>query len=360
MVTLTNATVASQDFYQVRSLRLPLSDVSSDSGPLNPGGNSTDTSPARAKDDATGARVLSSGLIALCAILGFVAFAASMFCGWFFWYRRKYGKGGVVNYRAAPNRPKNRGHSSDISMSSLRSKKAENMARQRSMVDGFSDFEGDSWMGSEGASQTQGTEGNPPALGYGYGMQDTDEELTEDEDRRHSARSSKSLAASSHRRDFSTSTADVELPLASSPEQSTTPLPPGAGTHRRESSVSTVRRDDSPAKITRTVTFDGDVPQPVPYPQPTPEPQPTSTSQSLLNMHGPFPSPSRHPLMRHSDTSSLYSLAPTDFFSMTSGPAVSRTSRDGGSRDNSNTRAHMRRPSPGSRDGLGLLQEEEK
>lgn len=367
MISLTNATVASQDFYQVRSLRLPLSDVSSSSGPLNPGSNATGVPPSSAKDVATGKHVLSSGLIALFSILGFLAFAASMFCGWFFWYRRKYGKGGVVTYGTASNRPRNRGHSSDISMSSLRSssKKAENMQRQRSMVDGYSDFEGDSWMGSENQSQTHEADNHLAALGY---VGDTDDELERVESRRMSDRSTKSHVPSGHRRDLSVDTSgELEMPSADSPDVTLASLPP-AGSHQAEASVSTLRRDGSLAKITRSVTFDADVPHPQPYPQPTPDAFPTSTSHSSLNMTGPFPSPTRHPLMRHSDTLSMYSLGPTDFFTMSSGPATSRASRDGEltsrSRDGNGARSAVRRSSPGSRDARGLasgiLKEEEE
>jgi len=140
LVSLINQSTASSDFYAVRNKHMSLTTVSSTNGKTNP------SNPVSGAADATQHRIVSTTIIAVCSVIGFFVLAAGAFCAWWFWFRRKVGAHGVVEYKMAPP-PEDppTGHKSVNSMSTLRSKKHEETKRQRSMVDGFSDYEIDSW-----------------------------------------------------------------------------------------------------------------------------------------------------------------------------------------------------------------------
>lgn len=147
LVSLTNATQASQEFWNVRILNQPLTTPTS-----SPSGNTA----GAAADSTTGHHVVSAGIIATAAVLGSLGLAAGAFCAWFFWLRRKYGATGTVGAAAYST-------SYDEDQSSAgatrRSKKFISMQRQKSMVDGYSDFDVDSWAdeGKTDGSCPQGT-----------------------------------------------------------------------------------------------------------------------------------------------------------------------------------------------------------
>jgi len=114
-------------------------------------------------EDPTQARkAVSGGIIALSVVLGFVALAGGIFAAWFFWLRRKYGRNGVV--LAASRRRRRKGSSNtggsgtngettgdgldddedeDVVTRARRQKKFRSMQRQKSMIDGYSDFDVD-------------------------------------------------------------------------------------------------------------------------------------------------------------------------------------------------------------------------
>lgn len=148
LVSLTNATQAASEFYSVRNMHNPLTpDATASPNPNASGGVNV---PA---NSATGKHVVSGGIIALGTVLGFVGLAAALFCAWWFWLRRKHGRNGVV--AAAAGRKSSASEPEEMDMATLarRSKKFKSMQRQKSMIDGYSDFDVDSW-GGDGDSKT--------------------------------------------------------------------------------------------------------------------------------------------------------------------------------------------------------------
>ena len=149
-LSLTNVTTAAQEFYDVRVQH------SSYPGQVPTAGTSP-TQSADAAADHAGSQVLSGGIIALAVVLGFVGFAAALFCAWFFWLRKKYGTKGVPAFagRRKGNMGSVDGTDGSIGTDNLelsgaaglgrRSKKYRNMQRQKSMIDGFMDFDTDLW-----------------------------------------------------------------------------------------------------------------------------------------------------------------------------------------------------------------------
>ncbi len=87
---------------------------------------------------AAGRHVVSAGIIAGAIVAGILALAIGAFCGWFFWLRRKHGASGHIGAVAA-------GDNENSNTGARRSKKFMSMQRQKSMVDGYSDFDVDSW-----------------------------------------------------------------------------------------------------------------------------------------------------------------------------------------------------------------------
>lgn len=149
-VSLTNVSTAAQEFYDVRVQHSTYPGQVSTSG-------SAPSQSADAAGNQAGHQVLSGGIIALAVVLGFVGIAAALFCAWFFWLRKKYGTKGVP---AFAGRRKGGMGSVDGTEGSIgtdnheltggaglgrRSKKYRNMQRQKSMIDGFMDFDTDLW-----------------------------------------------------------------------------------------------------------------------------------------------------------------------------------------------------------------------
>ncbi|GHJ86306.1 hypothetical protein NliqN6_2708 [Naganishia liquefaciens] len=149
-LSLTNATEAAQEFYDVRVQH------SSYPGQVSSVGTAPSQSPDAAADHA-GHQVLSGGIIALAVVLGFVGFAAALFCAWFFWLRKKYGTKGVPAFASHRKGGMGSVNGTDGSIGTdnfeltgaaglgRRSKKYRNMQRQKSMIDGFMDFDTDLW-----------------------------------------------------------------------------------------------------------------------------------------------------------------------------------------------------------------------
>jgi hypothetical protein len=149
-ISLTNVSTAAQEFYDVRVQH------SSYPGQVSTAGT-TPTQSADASADHTGHQVLNGGIIALAVVLGFVGLAAALFCAWFFWLRKKHGTKGVPAF--ASRRKGGMGsvdetdgsvvtdnlELSGTSALGRRSKKYRNMQRQKSMIDGFMDFDTDLW-----------------------------------------------------------------------------------------------------------------------------------------------------------------------------------------------------------------------
>ncbi|KAJ9093685.1 hypothetical protein QFC21_006281 [Naganishia friedmannii] len=154
MLSLTNMTAAGQEFYDVRVQH------STYPGQVTTTG-STPTRTADAAASQTGHQVLSGGIIALAVVLGFVGIAAGLFCAWFFWLRKKYGLTGVPVLAGRRGRKGTTGSidGTDGSMGGTdhleltaggsgvgrRSKKYRDMQRQKSMIDGYLDFDTDLW-----------------------------------------------------------------------------------------------------------------------------------------------------------------------------------------------------------------------
>ncbi|WRT63430.1 uncharacterized protein IL334_000335 [Kwoniella shivajii] len=323
LIPLTNASVASQDFYAVRIQRQSLTSVSSDQQAISSGTPSNPGSqPSQA---ATEKKVVNTTVIAAVSVVGFFVLAAVAFCAWWFWLRRKLGAGGVVEYKTAPARPRPAGYKSDSSLSSLRTKKHSSAQRQRSMVEGFSgtDYEADSWMST--------TEGND-SIRLGY----LPEVAEEDDDGRRTRiadkRSSRGSIIDMNGPD-SYQLVDVTDPL--SPRRSRTrsppaPTRPGHDYTDAETGIPTSATSESipltNASFTQTsstvVNSKGirksSMSMSGPFPAPT----------SISHMSGPFPSPAtanntagsvslptaRNPM--RPDVSPMYDIRTSDYFSV--------------------------------------------
>ncbi|WVQ80478.1 hypothetical protein IAT38_002583 [Cryptococcus sp. DSM 104549] len=332
LIPLTNASVASQDFYAVRVKHQSLGTVSTNS---NGGGNVISNTGGGSDSSAhDGKKAANTAIIAATSVVGFFVLAAALFCAWWFWLRRKFGAGGVVTYRTASKRrprPDTGGHRSDHSMSTLRSKKHEETHRQKSMIDGFVDYEADSWM-----SGTEG--GDSIRLGY------IPEALEEGEDEgrgtwgNRSSRGSSMMArdqsagAASGKSRQSAASGDegggVEgVPLVDAMD----PLSPKSESGLLASPVALRRlsmTESDPPTSSASDTFPHNV---APYPHPS-QPHQTHTARSLsMAMTGPFPSPSRmsgpfptpspnrYSSMRP-DSSPMYDIRASDYFTV---PAAS-------------------------------------
>jgi len=284
LISLTNASVASQDFYAVRVQRQSLADVSSNHktgvGAANP--TATETSAVLSPSTgSTSRKGLSTAVIAGVSVLALFVFAAGIFCAWWFWLRRRLGKDGKMGY--ADNAGS--GHRPTLSTSSLRSKKHDAAQRQKSMVEGYSDYE-DSWV-----STTEG--GDSIRLGYLP-------EVAEEDDMAIGPRSSRASSSRLEKGPGDTDLVDLEAE-----EEEVKPLPettPRAGTSKR--------RDLSPS-ANRTLSLATDSPDSTRYPSSYGYPH----SSSNWNMSGPFPSPARQSLLRP-DTSPMYDIRSSDYFTV--------------------------------------------
>lgn len=159
LVPLTNSSQAASEFYSVRNQHQPLTPDASGNVGITP-------------DPGAAGRAVSGGIIALAVVLGFVALAGGIFCAWFFWLRRKHGTNGVVLGAKARKRkgsqPSEAGGASgdgdedevvDVVTRARRERKFKSMQRQKSMIDGYSDFDVDTntmWSADAGDSVTTG------------------------------------------------------------------------------------------------------------------------------------------------------------------------------------------------------------
>lgn len=241
---LTDAAAASREFYAVRTLRQSLQVVSS-------GGGGGDSNGGGAAQEAAQHKAVNVAVIAASSVVGFLAIVAVAFCAWWFWLRRKAGTTGQTEYKMAAFDP-------ETSTDTFRSRKHMETKRQRSMVDGYSDYEVESWRSGYTADS--------------IGLTGVPEVHEEDDPKRQSAWDTgylnHSRGQSLHQ---SLLSADTD-----SPQSTHTPLPDARHPEHRGSlapelldrrSRTSLRVDDSP------------------------RPRPTSLSlDRTLSMSGPFPS----------------------------------------------------------------------
>lgn len=304
MVSLTNASVASQDFYAVRVERQSLSSVSSHNsdgvGAPNPSASTTGSQSN--SGGAAGRKVLSSAMIAGISVAALFIFAAAVFCAWWFWLRRRFGKDGKVDYPALTTRH-SRGHSAAPSTgSTTRNKKHDAAQRQKSMIEGYSDYE-DSWL-----STTEGAD----SIRLGY--------IPEVMEERDGIEMLPRSGSSSVRHPSPRRTSDAQ---DISSEKLRHPSQPASST--------------SPEVPLRPLVDDAlESPR---YPPAYTYPNPS------WSMSGPFPSPSRHSMARP-DNSPMYDIRSSDYFDITPTPtkhgqrARGRTGADLSSRQRSSERDH--------------------
>ncbi|WVW81569.1 hypothetical protein I302_103564 [Kwoniella bestiolae CBS 10118] len=388
LISLTNASIASQDFYAVRVQRQSLASVSSDQQ-VNNGGSPTNPG-SQPSHGAAEKKVVNTTVIAVVSVVGFFVLAAAAFCAWWFWLRRKFGAAGVVTYRSAPERPKPAGYKSDSSFSSLRNKKHTSTQRQKSMVEGFSgsEYEGDSWMST--------TEGND-SIRLGY-LPEVAEEDDDDARRTRAAdkRSSRGSTLGGGITEDPEEYALIDMNDPSSPTPALAPalapaiapgrvrtrsppppLPhgPSAGHHHTDSADLDLPNSASSETIPlASAPYPSTVPPPPPPQQKSRKPSitmsgpfPSSTSMSgpfpsSTAMSGPFPSPGNN--NRHSmrpDISPMYDIRTSDYFSVPPVNSRGREHRRGssgggeGRRESSGRRRSS--PSKGPR-GIEGVQEE--
>lgn len=335
LISLTNASVASQDFYAVRVQRQSLSDVSSDHqsgvGVSNPA--STDTGTQASADSLQSKKVLSSAGIAGISVAALFVFAAAVFCAWWFWLRRRFGKDGTVDYSAAGGRLRTDDAAGGSAMS-LRSKKHQRAQRQRSMIEGYGgeDYE-DSWL-----STTEG--GDSIRLGY------IPEEL-EMEDLAAQGMCNEAMSVKSER-DISEARRSVANTQATDEGEifgderviaNTAPVidPANAtGQRRRESSASTAR----------TLSLGGYQDAAVGRRSPARQASALPSSGSSWSMSGPFPSPAgNRSSSARLDSSPMYDIRSSDYFDITpTATTVGGTQRRGRERSRSNGELVESRP----------------
>lgn len=310
LIPLTNASVASRDFYAVRSNRQSLRSVSSDEasdggqGPWNP----TASSPASNDGGTGGKKMASTAVIVGCSIVGFFVLAAAAFAAWWFWLRRRHGSAGVVDY----NRKSGSGDSSRGSVhsgSTSRAKKHENSQRQKSMIEGYSDFEGDSsWVSETGDSIR---------LGY-------IPEVAEDGEEESKARPAADLEPSPSRTRILNNAQLLDEPIA---------MPIAGGTRDCELSPAGRRGSSPSARLSLAHQSRPSHSQSGPYPS-IPK---SATARSLsVSMNGPFPSTQGPgPANRRPDVSPMYDINTSDYFEV---PGRGRTSQGAsGSRERDRT-----------------------
>jgi hypothetical protein len=306
LIPLTNASIASSDFYAVRTNRQSLRSVSSDEanttgpGPWNP-----TTSPAT-EGSSGGKKVASTAVIIGCSIVGFFVLAAAAFAAWWFWLRRRHGSGGVVNYDRKSRSDVHSTLDSDYSGSTSRARKHEGAKRQKSMIEGYSDFEGDSsWVSETGDSIRLG---HIP-------------EVAEDDEDEGKARPSVDTGPSSSTRVLD-NTSLIDEPIALAP----------AIDNRDRSPPPSGQRGSSPsARLSLAPQGRTSYGQSGPYPS-LPK---SATARSLsVSMSGPFPSNNNlaGQANRRPDASPMYDINTSDYFKVpTRGRSSQRASQ--GERD---------------------------
>lgn len=322
LIPLTNASVASRDFYAVRTNRQSLRTVSSDedygSG-SDPWGPRVSATPA-AGGDGGGKKVASTAVIIACSVIGFFVLAAAAFCAWWFWLRRKLGAGGVVEYsnKRGSRSDGQSNHDSDYSGSTTRARKHEGTMRQKSLIEGYSDYEGDSWVSETGDSirlghipevAEDGEEESKARPASGPGELDTPP-----------ARHSRILEDSA--------ILDEPVPILEHGDTPGSPsVPPpvaAAATSRRGSSPHTRLSLALPENRSSNV-------QTGPYPT-MPK---SATSRSLsVSMSGPFPSGQlARQSSRRPDASPMYDINTSDYFQVPNASRGREARRESRSRD---------------------------
>jgi hypothetical protein len=254
----------------------------------------------------------STAVIVGCSIVGFFVLAAAAFAAWWFWLRRRHGSSGVVEYKRK-SRSGDSNHDSDYSGSTTRAKKHQHSQRQKSLIEGYSDFEGDSsWVSETGDSIR---------LGY---IPEVAEDGEEESKARPAADMDSHPSQTRVLDDAQTSDEPVVMPVAESSRE-------------RESSP-TGRRGSSPsARFTLAPQVRASHAQSGPYPS-LPK---SSTARSLsVSMNGPFPSSQGNglPANRRPDASPMYDINTSDYFQVP--PARGRAPRGAsGSRERDTTPA---------------------
>ncbi|ODN97025.1 hypothetical protein I350_08003 [Cryptococcus amylolentus CBS 6273] len=368
LIPLTNASIASQDFYSVRVLHESLSTVSTTqainaggSGVYNPG-SGTGSGSAE-----SGKKASSTAIIAASSVGGFFVLGVVAFCAWWFFLRRKFGATGSVPTPDFKRRPSTSGHKSDHSMSTLRSKKHDYTNRQKSMIDGYKDWDDDEWVsGTEGADSIR--------LGYiPEALEEGDDEGRQT--RAGVARSSRSLTVRSST-DRSRSIAEdpgmEEAALVDhmDPKSPTTPfagpLPESPQALRRTLSDAASRHGPTEPTAPPSDSFPFH-PSNGPYPSPIPIHQSASSHSKSpsMSMSGPFPSsPGPTGMARYStmrlDSSPMYDIRTSDYFTIAPAPSTAQRGRRGSSGALGGEGAGHRRASPSKASGKVFFEESVK
>ncbi|ODO01903.1 hypothetical protein L198_02632 [Cryptococcus wingfieldii CBS 7118] len=348
LIPLTNASIASQDFYSVRVLHESLSTVSTTqatnaggSGVYNPG-SGTGTGSGSAE---SGKKASSTAIIAASSVGGFFVLVVVAFCAWWFFLRRKFGATGSVPTPDLKRRPSTSGHKSDHSMSTLRSKKHDYTNRQKSIIDGYKDWDGDEWV--------SGTEGGD-SIRLGYIPEALEEGDDEGRQTRAVARSSRSLTvrSSSHRsRSIAEEPGMEEAALVDHVDPTKSPTTPFA-----DPLPESPQSDSFPLH-----------PSNGPYPSPIPIHQSASSHSKSpsMSMSGPFPSsPGPTGMARYStmrlDSSPMYDIRTSDYFTIAPAPSTAQRGRRGSSGVLGGEGAGHRRASPSKASGKVFFEESVK
>lgn len=239
--------------------------------------------------DGGGKKVTSTAVIIACSVVGFFVLAAAAFCAWWFWLRRKFGAAGVVEYKRKSRSDEHSNHDSDYSGSTLRAKKHKESMRQKSMIEGYSDYEGDSWVSETGDSIRLG---HIPEV-----AEDGEEETKARPSGGASETGGDDTPRSHHILDGSV-LLDEPVPIPGSQDDDAQTQRRGTSPHPRMSLVS----PDSRASFSQT--------------GPYPTMSKSNTSRSLsVSMSGPFPSGQlgRQSIIRP-DASPMYDINTSDYF----------------------------------------------
>lgn len=366
LIGLTNASLASEDFYAVRTLRQSLASVSSQ-GPFI-GDSSSPSSPSSTPSATSGGgSVVNTTAIVAGSVVGFFVLAAFAFCAWWFFLKRKYGAAGYPSRKRANGEPGTPESESAAKLAVLgglagRSKKHQEVYRQKSMIEGYSDYEGDSW--TEGADSL--------ALGYMP-------EVAEDGGRMEGARGRREGSAGSSLRTSrlvtAVTAAELEKEVGEGADvDGRTPIQGGGQgiqpTSTRSRSIgrssSRPRHPDLPRPTFAGMPSNDDVSPtlyditvpPIPAslsqnsqatasgPVPLPRGRPRDTARTMsISMSGPFPSTTANGMAgRHRqseiETSPMYEIRSSDYFDIgDAGPRRGSAGRGGSwSRERSSER----------------------
>ena len=284
----------------------------------------------------------------------------------------------MVVYKTAPTRSR---HDREASTSSLRTKKHDAAMRQKSMIEGYSDFEGDSWM-----STTEG--GDSIRLGYLPEAVAVAEHSPERTGRKRGSAGSSVRENSWASGSGAAGTGDPRTASLIDVSDEATPEPEARPSNpRRTSATRSVSFSEQPLLPTPATTSTQAGSQPLvspPPPTPTAYPYPASsqypqsgpypsmpssrTSKAgSMSMSGPFPSPAQRPGSSfRPDSSPMYDIRSSDYFGVGVDPVggVGRERRTrgrsrGGDRSTSRDRERERRSSPSKQGVFGDVVTEE-